>query len=270
MKSGTNWLGSLLNSHPHVECAGEFHFHEVIDRILASDLSLKSVDQETYHQSARNAAEDMIRRCMTDAVASHVRVIGDRTPHTVAPLTLRDAKYIVIMRDPRDVLVSRAFHLYNNPTVHRFFNRYPELKLNLRKFQDNPWFFKENPATLLEHEVLVKESVTLWKEHVRTDEQTIQHHPNLQCARVRYEDLHSDTAAQRNNLLKFLGVDPNLATPVEGEIRPGFQQERPHDFFRKGAVGDWKNYFTDPVKNWFKQVAGPELIQFGYAKGLAW
>jgi len=40
--------------------------------------------------------------------------------------------------------------------------------------------------------------------------------------------------------------------------------------FRKGIIGDWKNYFTDDHKKLFKEVAGQLLIQEGYEKDLEW
>ena len=39
-KSGTNWLGRLLNLHPRIRCEGEFNFHHVwdgMDRFVNAD-----------------------------------------------------------------------------------------------------------------------------------------------------------------------------------------------------------------------------------------
>jgi len=39
---------------------------------------------------------------------------------------------------------------------------------------------------------------------------------------------------------------------------------------RKGIAGDWKNYFSDPLKNAFKKRYGDVLIKTGYEKNLNW
>ena len=40
MKSGTNWIGGLLNSHDDISCVGEFHWEKLVDefeRLLESE-----------------------------------------------------------------------------------------------------------------------------------------------------------------------------------------------------------------------------------------
>lgn len=43
-----------------------------------------------------------------------------------------------------------------------------------------------------------------------------------------------------------------------------------HTIFRKGIIGDWKNYFKPHHKELFKKVAGQLLIEEGYEKDLKW
>lgn len=40
--------------------------------------------------------------------------------------------------------------------------------------------------------------------------------------------------------------------------------------YRKGVSGDWKNYFTEPLKDSFKKNWGDLLIQLNYEKDLNW
>ena len=39
---------------------------------------------------------------------------------------------------------------------------------------------------------------------------------------------------------------------------------------RKGIAGDWRNYFSDPVKQAFKTRYGGLLVATGYEKDLNW
>jgi sulfotransferase family protein len=39
---------------------------------------------------------------------------------------------------------------------------------------------------------------------------------------------------------------------------------------RKGVAGDWRNYFTEPVKDVFKERWGPLLVSAGYESDLDW
>ena len=272
MKSGTNWLGGLLASHPEVGCIGEFHWQEAAAS-LENNFNILPVYQDfeskNLKEVARDSFESMVRNCL-DQAAPDKTIIGERTPHTLEPFILQDAPHISIIRDGRDVLVSRAFHLFNYPEVHRLFTRIPEMAEDFKKFQANPWHFKENPHELLRHPMMVKESVRWWCEHLEKDRQTLANNPFLKVKFVRYEDLHADTQGIRKQLFEFLGVNPDLAPSIEGDLKPGFSDERPDQFFRKGKIGDWKNYFSEQTVKWFKEVGGEELVRQGYEEDHSW
>ena len=144
------------------------------------------------------------------------------------------------------------------------------MRKTLREFQKDPWFFQKNPEQLLCHEVMVRESVAFWREHLNSDEQAVSTYPNLQVRFLKYEDLHRDTEGERAKLFKFLDVDPERAASIKGVLEPGFKRERPSEFLRKGIVGDWKNYFSPQTKAWFKEEAGEQLIKYGYEKTPDW
>ena len=195
---------------------------------------------------------------------------GSPSGPVTMPLAISDAAYISIVRDGRDVLVSRAFHLYNHAEVHRLFKRIPAMAETHKKFQVDPWYFQKHPEELLCHETMVRESMMWWRDHVESDVEAAKANPDLQVCFVRYEDLHKDTAAERTKLFEFLDVDPKRAAKIKGDLKPGFRNERPTEFLRKGTVGDWKNYFTDDTKTWFKEEAGQTMIDHGYVDSMDW
>lgn len=270
MKSGTNWLGSLLSSHEEISCVGEFHWQEIV-----ANFNINQRDQPLYQgaeraERMRQNLEEMIRRSMIEVAEPGATVIGDRTPHTIIPVTLRDVPYISIIRDGRDVLVSRAFHLYNFPAVTGLFARVPSMGEMLKCFQADPWYFQKHPEHLLCHEEMVRDSIGWWRQHLEKDVEAVERFPKLKIRFVRYEDLHLETAKIRHELFEFLDVDPKRAAKIDGHLKPGFEKERPSEFLRKGAVGDWKNYFTAQTKEWFKDAAGQTLIDHGYEDSFDW
>jgi len=271
MKSGTNWLASLLGSHAEIDCVGEFHWQNIVGPTNFAVQNLPVLlENPKIAKQIRDDIERLTKKALIAKAHPDAKLIGDRTPHTIQPVVLRRTPHICIVRDGRDVLVSRAFHLYNNPETHRLFERFPDLDTLRRRFVADPWFFKNNPEHLLRNETMVRESARWWKEHLESDRLAQIRHPNLPVYKVKYEDLHADVEKERKKLFKFLRVKPRLAAKIEGNLKPGFSEERPNEFLRKGKVGDWKNYFSDDQKAWFNDEAGEELQEQAYITGSDW
>ncbi len=270
MKSGTNWLGSLLSSHQTISVVGEFHWQNIAAPLFNNFEHQPIYNDQAYREFVHKRFENMVRQGVLRKGDKDATLVGERTPHSILPIVLRDAPHIIIERDGRDVLVSRAYHLYNMPGVHRLFKRIPAMARDLERFQGNPWYFQKNPEQLLRHEVMVRESVTWWRDHLISDRAAMQQNTHMKFHTVKYEELHANVEVERTRLFEFLGVDPSQAAKIEGHLKPGFEKERPTEFLRKGAVGDWKNYFTDQTKEWFKDVAGKELIDFGFEESNDW
>ncbi len=270
MKSGTNWLGSLLDNHPEVSCQGEYHWQEVIGPLHLRNSKSSMLQDEGFRRYAIARFEGAVKRCLLYGVKPGAVVIGDRTPHTLAPVILRNVPHISIIRDGRDIVVSRAFHLFNNPQVSRLFQRNGEAAADLAEFQKDPWFFSKHPFQLLRHEEIVRDTARWWRQHLEQDRRTVETHQRLPVRFVKYEELHERTAELTAELLAFLQVDPLRAPPLSGRLLPGFEQEKPNDFYRKGSVGDWRNYFDDRAKDWFKQEVQDELKTQAYEEDDSW
>ncbi|MBX3416759.1 MAG: sulfotransferase domain-containing protein [Pirellulaceae bacterium] len=269
MKSGTNWLGGLLDRHPEVSCRGEYHWELVLKPIVErSPLMLQTQTDDAIRETLKHVRV-AIRRTMAALSDPAATVIGDRTPHTISPIVL-PVPHIVIIRDGRDILVSRAFHLFNSPNYTQLFKRSKTAAATLAEFQANKWFFRDHPERLLENREVVETTAHWWVDQLEKDRKVTENQPHLPVRFVRYEDLHLRTQEISDELFEFLGVDPQLAPPIEGELKPGFENESPNQFFRKGQAGDWVNYFTDQVKEQFKNIAGEELVRQGYENDLEW
>jgi hypothetical protein len=176
--------------------------------------------------------DDMVRAFMLKRLRARAdaqtRWIGDKTPnythylpqlHRLFPA----AKIIHIVRDPRDVAVSRMAHSQRAGSAEAF-----------------------TPGTE-EHRLTVEGAVKLWIEAVARVDAFARDHPTL-VHELRYRDLHDDPVGATERLFRFLGapVEPVLiqrivaATSFEvmAGRKPG--EEDPSSFLRKGVVGDWK------------------------------
>lgn len=283
-RSGTNWVGALLNLHPQINCFGEFHFEDIRNAI-------DGLQAQPWQITAREPLKSVMDECFRDLVRRSVltlksrkpaaRWIGDRTPRGLR-VFIEHAPYILIIRDGRDILVSWTFHVLRQrphvldvvvpADIRPGFNRLYE------KFQADPRHFDAHPEELLSDEGWVRMVAGRWAGWMAADQASIQRiRAGEEGARarlhvVRYEELHADTEGGRRAMYEFLGVDPDEAAPLSGETRTaaGFEQEDPQSFWRHGQVGDWKKYSNDRFKAWFKEAAGEALVSLGYEKDQNW
>ena len=130
-KSGTTWLQVLLDCHPQVSCGGEGHFIGHLLPRLKSALESQNriiigknesvfrelqgfptfVEQHLFYLTASAALLLMLDH----AGGKPVRAIGEKTPDNIEHFwwllkLVPSAKFIHIVRDPRDCAVSAWFH----------------------------------------------------------------------------------------------------------------------------------------------------------------
>ncbi len=279
-RSGTNWVGRLLNLHPNINCQGEFHF-QIFQNALRSFCSRSHQigSGKPVKPEARKATHDLIRRCMraTAEKKPEAMILGDRTPSDVRQV-LPNSRNILVIRDGRDVLVS--FTLHNLRGAGFQMDREPfksELAQLRERFEDDPRLFADEPALLLSHEGWVRHAARSWSERAVSDLDQASgmtlNDGSPAVMEVRYESLHRDIEGLRRGMYEFLGVDPERAISIEqGEdTSPGFtRQEDPSGLRRKGVVGDWARYFNDDVRRWFNEEAGQTLVALGYERDQDW
>lgn len=278
-RSGTNWVSRLLNLHPQVCCRGEFHFQALqnaVDNFCQYKHQLGS--RPHVEPVVRASLDEMIRSCLGAVFADRpeARWRGDRTPSPLRAM-FDDTRHILVQRDGRDVLVSFTFHQLRG--AGGMFSRLPFQRVMagaIASFEHDTLHFENRPDELLGEEQWVRHAARLWSMRVLADEKA---HAEMARERdtdpvlvVRYERLHEDLHAQRNRLYRFLDLDPDDAAPVghASGTALGFRKNDPAAFRRKGEVGDWKRYFTDNAKRWFKEEAGEALVRLGYENNLNW
>lgn len=271
-RSGTNWVCRLLNLHPAVHCLGEYPFFQIRNAIrhMGED-DWGDPGRADAMEAAMAGFRDLIERSLAATARQKptARWIGDRTPGPLDPL-LPGKPHVVIIRDGRDVLVSWTFHLIRNGRFAEYAELRPMAGEIARSLRDRG-YYREHPERLLASEDWVRSQARMWARRIERDldaaEMMAAGSPATGRALViRYEDLHADPEGERASMYRLLGLDADEALPLSAESRttPGPEAENPHARLRKGAVGDWRTYFTEDTSAWFLHEAAGALDRAGY------
>lgn len=287
-RSGTNWLSALLNLHPRIRCTGEFTFHDLFNSLQATVTQPgRAASREPARTIALRAFQRLVRECMASTPSSQARETGNLsqlpTGHPVSwfgdhtPRRLRifipDAAYIVLFRDGRDVVVSWTYNALarSEQWVVPVHTR-PLFDVHLPRFHANPKGPEAHAAAqaLLSHEPWIRHVARQWASHVRDDLDGVARIRSGelpgQVHTLRYEDLHADTQSHRDQIYRFLNLNPAEAAPLDPASRttPGFKSEDPASHFRRGQVGDWKTKLSPKAVGWIQEEAGTELATLNY------
>lgn len=244
-KSGTHLLYQLFENDPAVKDFGEF---------LAST---PSVTQREL------SAAKMVRRIERLRRGELFRGHLFHDDGVVQALCRMNVVHFFIYRDPRDVVCSEAHYLATMNRWHRMHRRFagfaeakdrialsidgigngstdpyfPDINVRYRRYL--PWMY----------------------------ERTV-------CA-VKFEDLVGVSQVESvRRIMTFYGaakgespsgIESHVATAME-QINP----TRSHTFRKGGGVRTWERHFDERLKERFKEVAGPLLIELGYERDLNW
>lgn len=171
------------------------------------------------------------------------------------------SRHFVVIRDFRDALVSLYFsmkvsHVVDHPIILERRSKLNELSLE----QGLIWLI-ENP--------IVGKAAAIQRSWLQSEQRL-----------VRYEDLiERDEEILEHVLLRHCGIPVDRWRLREiihahrferltgGRMR-GTEDVSSHE--RKGIAGDWKNHFTDRVKQLFKKQFGNLVLEAGYENDPDW
>lgn len=271
MKSGTNWLCRLLNLHPEIYSSGEYHWESYFRTYLHNRKVFRNLDEiEKESATIRKALQQMASSTMFQLSDRQAKFIGERSPTTIHPVVFRDSPYLCMVRDIRDIVVSKVFHFLNSPRVMANFNMATEVAGLKPQFDEDPWFFHKHPEKLLGSERFVRTTCQTWRQSIRSNQNTAQNHKGIRVKFIKYEALHKDLDATLTSAVEFIGADMALLPKVPRYLQPGHRDENPNKFNRKGQVGDWKNYMTATASRWINEECGSLMVELGYVKSLDW
>lgn len=268
-RSGTNWIGNLLNLHPHILCDGEFHFqhfYSALDEFTRYDWQIGS--REPVRSVAAASVERLVRDCLGAFAASKpgAHLIGDRSPRPLRNL-LPGARTIYACRDGRDVVVSYTFHHLRVGQAHHF---PPHLRETFRRhqaaFRQDPAVFGPHNPGLLADEDWVRATARFWAWRIEADVRNGAGVDTPTLLNIRYERLHADPDGERVRMYRFLDADPAQAAPLapESGAVPGVGRRDRPTTFRKGQIGEWRQYSGGDFDRWMAEEAGTALTALGY------
>jgi hypothetical protein len=171
-------------------------------------------------------------------------------------------KIIIMFRDPRDIVISRYYHILNKPKKpgepHNV--SYKEMKIDDGLFHSMNVVFSDFIPW-----------IEGWLAIAKSDPKNY--------LIIRYEDLLTDPINHFKKMLEFYSIEfdqkqlDDILTKTQNMKNKKFlapYMVGESSTFRKGIAGDWKNHFNDEHKKMFKEKAGDFLIELGYEKDLNW
>ena len=184
------------------------------------------------------------------------------TPEVAHLLQEHHVSSLLMVRDPRDVVVSHIYwvtYVYTRGRFHPYFRSLPDddarLMASIRGTPPLPDGFRlEDIGTRFRNYLQ-------WTEHG--------------SYLVRFEDLigpgGGGNRERQIETIRKIGQHVGLDLSVNDAERIADRLFDPRSpTFRKGRIGDWRAHFREEHKEVFKELAGDVLVQLGYEKDLNW
>jgi hypothetical protein len=263
-KSGTTWTQHLLNGHPDVRCKAEIdpgilitQLGELSQAIITSNYRLNSPrESELKPGDCANYSDEELFYLLRTALV--LLVTDNEMPDAIGvkansgylytdllDQALPKCKMIQVIRDGRDAITSTWHH---------------NMRMAPKKTEE------------IGQEDFVRDNTLFWVSSMIEMDRWRKENEH-RCLLVRYEDLINKPRPTVWNICYFLNVSNDntiIDQMIDGasfsNLSGGRQRgdEKKDSFYRKGIIGDHKNFFTQEQIDSFKNVAGDAMRLCGY------
>jgi hypothetical protein len=257
-KAGTHLVAALLRNLPHMMFSGRHH--------VLRDFELPGARPQSRRQGLRESELDWERFERSLAAVNKGQFLTAHfaaLPKLVSLLDDLDYRTILMTRDPRDVAVSGVFYiarLERHPLHERFTTELGDFDARLMAS------IRGLPATEgLRGLASISRRIARYQRW-------------LEVANVygcRFEDLVGPSGggskeAQHRAIGAIADHVHRHLSPAEIEAVADKTWSQKSSTFRKGAIGDWENHFSEEHRTAFKEIAGDALIELGYERDRNW
>lgn len=253
-KAGTHLLGKLLGTLPQMMFSGlHLDDNHIFPDADVGDWSDAKLNRQLLLRT--------VNACLSGQYMTGHFPYTNAVASTLASANIR---CVLILRDPRDVVVSYCHYVSREPrhAHYRYFNTglptvEEKIMASIRGFSKK----QSGTRGLLSIGRLIEDYVP-WVD-------------DPQVTVCFFERLvgRSGGGDDQRQLAEVRKISMAVERPLNnGQLLQISQRvfTRKSRTFRKGQIGDWANSFTPQHKDVFKQVAGQQLIDLGYEKDLDW
>lgn len=261
-KAGLHLLETLLDSFPKMMHSGVYL---PVASYASRPLSELSVEEVTGRENGSISWDTaQLRRTLSSVrdgqfVTGHLPAI----PSLLEVAETMGFRHLLIVRDPRDIVVSGAFYLADrkrNSHWNRFNEEFSSTEARIMALIRG---FTSNASGPGNASIGVRVGSFM----------PLVNAPGIHTS--RFESLvgakgGGDPAAQRReveSIARFLGRDLGRSD-ADRIIQKTWSTNSAT--FRKGSIGDWRTHFTAEHKEVFKEIAGDHLITLGYETDYNW
>jgi len=257
-KSGTTWLEQLLSNTPGM--------------VQLNKSSLRAFPRYVTLKNVHDVSPEMLT-CAPENRLSFLKLHLNPHQDNFKILDDLNIKTVVQIRDLRDMLISRYFHVLAKPT-HWDYKRLKGLPQNDQLYESMITPIPGDTLTVVQY---YADWISGWLERAKKSS----HNTRI----VTYEKLKNDVYAVLENIYSFYGyqiqsreikkVIERQRNRYANHFKEGLNKNlkkkgRSVSTFRKGTPGEWKEYFDDRTKRLFKISGGQILIDSGYESDSNW
>lgn len=283
-RSGTTLLARLARLHPEVHCNWQGHFFSrrgPIPFLTAPDFEAWfgaasnrwTAEGENSTLFVRLACDFLMER---QAASAGKRIVGDKTPHEDGVTSVQwmhavypDASLVYIVRDGRDVLVSKRIQAFID---HSDYLGHEDIAIRDTLREQGADYLAAGGSIFTEKEL--EELSGKWALDVRECHQAGAALFGDRYYALRYEDLLAEPEREMRGLWSHLGAAPADAEALE---RIGEEMDRnPASEWHtraapdlvgglpRGTPGGWQQVLNNRDRQTIERAAGETLAEWGY------